>query len=373
MHGDMELNAQSELCCLAKKQVNGRSGAPLAFIETVHSIDLASKASIPRCAVAIMARSLMMSRLLVLTVFVLGLLAATAPQAQVAHKAPDASAQGGRIIYAVGDPGHGGALYGHEHTWLRAQSKSALELIDALGNDGPKPSITVKVDDEGRSTFLLSIAALATAAELRTMTHSGIPLDERILVRVRGVLLGIPAGYLWPWPGQDLRNRVNEWRGVDFHFWMPDRRYPEISPISYAGFRPKERGRGEPARDAYIVQVRGLQPIKLGEPGYISPEQGFRNSTSIAGIASYSFKNEEFGLVRFWNHDWPYPQPEPFTFYRHVEGSDPQVHLRCTPPHEKRLPFPGCAGEIHFATDDLGFFIHFPRDELPNWGQMVLA
>jgi hypothetical protein len=56
-----------------------------------------------------------------------------------------------------------------------------------------------------------------------------------------------------------------------------------------------------------------------------------------------------------------------------VEGSDPQVHLRCTPPHEKRLPFPGCAGEIHFAADDVGFFIHFPRDELPNWRQMVLA
>jgi hypothetical protein len=65
-----------------------------------------------------------------------------------------------------------------------------------------RPSNTVKINDEGRSTFLLSNAALSTAVESRTMTHSGIPLDEQILVRVRGVLLGIPAGYLRPWPGQ---------------------------------------------------------------------------------------------------------------------------------------------------------------------------
>jgi hypothetical protein len=82
----------AESWCIAEN-----AGAPMVrrvagFSETLHSIDLTHKASIVRCAVAIMARSLMMSRLILLTVLMLGLLAVTAPQAQVVHNAPDAPA-----------------------------------------------------------------------------------------------------------------------------------------------------------------------------------------------------------------------------------------------------------------------------------------
>jgi hypothetical protein len=212
----------------------------------------------------------------------------------------------------------------------------------------------------------------SAAAGVQTRTSEGVPLDEPILIRLKGMLLRIPAGYLWPWPTQRMRNRVNDTKDLDFDFWMPDRRYPTRQSSSYVGVRPKERGRGEPPPDAYVVWVRQLQPIGLDEPGYISPEKGFRNLTSLAGIASYSFKEEEFGLVQFWRHHQPNPLLDSALQYRHPEGSDPQVLLHCTPPHETP-PFPGCNGTIHLVAGDLAFFIHFPRSDLPHWREIVLA
>jgi hypothetical protein len=45
---------------------------------------------------------------------------------------------------------------------------------------------------------LLNAAAFFASAQIRTKTDTGVPFDEPILVRVRDVLLRVPAGYLWP-------------------------------------------------------------------------------------------------------------------------------------------------------------------------------
>jgi len=169
-----------------------------------------------------------------------------------------------------------------------------------------------------------------------------------------------------------MQGRVHDWDSVAFDFWMPDRRYPEFNPLSLLSFRPKERGRPPAPPDAYVVEVRQMQPVKLNEPGYVSPERGFRNLTSISAISSYSFENQKFGLVRFWQHDWPYPQPEPFTRYRQPEGSDPQVLLHCTPP-DRTSGTPLCSGTVHFAASDLGFFVVFPREVVSQWRDITQA
>lgn len=204
------------------------------------------------------------------------------------------------------------------------------------------------------------------------MTSLGIPLDEPIAIRVRDVLLRVPAGYLWPWPSLDARSRVNEQATVGVEFWMPERRYLEVNPMSVIGFRTEEPGRSEPPSGAYLVRVNGLQPVALDSPGYLSPERRFQNLTSTAGLSSYSFKEEPFGLVRFWRHDWPHPSPEPFADYRNKEGTDPQVLLHCTPSHSQ-LPNPSCQGNVHFVADGLGFFFFFPREALPEWREIVRA
>jgi hypothetical protein len=218
--------------------------------------------------------------------------------------------------------------------------------------------------------LIVSWGTIAAPGKVRTTTYQGIPFDELITFRVRNVLLRVPAGYVWPIP--KMRNIVNEQESFGFSFWMPDKRYLKVSPVSVIGGRPKEDGFSEPPSDAYVVTVGHLKPTVLSEPGYISPEKAFKNLTSISGRSSYSFKEEEFGLVRFWRHDWPHPRPEPFTNYRHLEGTDPLVQLQCTPP-DQTPRFPGCSGTIHFVAEGFGFFISFSRDHVSEWRQIVFA
>jgi hypothetical protein len=208
----------------------------------------------------------------------------------------------------------------------------------------------------------------------RTTTDGVLPFDEPVSIKVKGVPLHVPAAYIFPWPHQEVRNRVNEAKALNIEFWMPDRRYLEISPLSNVEFRPTEPDREQPGAEAYIVKVRGLQPTKLDEPGYISPEQKFRNLTSIGGrtASSYSYQEEPFGLVHFWRPDWPHPLPPPFIDYRHKEGADPQAIIKCTPP-SRPTPQPLCDGYVHFVADELAFFFYFPREELPHWHDIALA
>ena len=228
----------------------------------------------------------------------------------------------------------------------------------------PSPSLDARPRQSRRSAL----------REPLTTTDGVLPLDEPVSIRINDVLFRVPAAYISPWPQQRVRNRVNEWKGLGIEFWMPDRRYLEISPLSNVDYRPREPGRGNPGSAAYIVRVLDLKPTKLDEPGYISPERGFRNLTSIgsATIFSFSFQDERFGLVRFWQRDWPHPLPPPFIDYRHKNDTDPQALIRCTPPY-LTPPNPSCSGTIHFAADDLAFFFSFPREELPHWHDIVLA
>jgi hypothetical protein len=68
----------------------------------------------------------------------------------------------------------------------------------------------------------------------------------------------------------------------------------------------------------------------------------------------------------------PPGRPEPFLSYRHFDGSDPQVLLRCTPQHAAP-PFPGCNGKVLFEPDGLALYVIFPRDHLANWRDIVSA
>jgi hypothetical protein len=185
-------------------------------------------------------------------------------------------------------------------------------------------------------------------------------------------LLRIPAGYLVPWPAEIMRNRVNTKPAIYIRFWMPEKRYLEINPLSSASFRPKEPGRAKPSSNDYVVWVNELRPLSVDQLGYLSPEKQFQNLTSVAGVSSFSFQEENFGLVRFWRHDWPYSHPEPFTNYRHREGSDPLILLRCTPSYQDALN-PLCDGYVYFRGDQLSFYIIFSRTDLPRWRESSLA
>jgi hypothetical protein len=216
-------------------------------------------------------------------------------------------------------------------------------------------------------------APLSAAEPIRTMTFDAIPLDEPILFRVRDVQLRIPAGYLAPWPRPAMRGEVNERKKIDFNFWMPQRRYVEIDEASLAGFRPREKGRTPPGPGEYVVKVQDLQLLKPDEIDvYRSPDKRFETYTSRVGHASFSFKEEDHGLVRFWRHDWPYPQPEPFLRYRSKDGADIKIILRCTAPH---LSTPGktCDGPVYLEKEELSFRIFFAGEDLSKWRENVLA
>jgi hypothetical protein len=201
-------------------------------------------------------------------------------------------------------------------------------------------------------------------------------LDELVTVKVKGVLLNVPWGYVQDWPLPQLRRQVIEWKEMGFYFWMPDRRYIRFNPNSYPGaYRPPEPGRAEPGPDAYIVVVSHLRQTKLDDPGYRSPEQGFRNSTSSPpSVGSYFFKDEPFGLVRYGIQDWPYISLASSTEYRHKEGTDPQVLMSCKLPDQSPTTSTlWCYTEVHFVADDLAFNVEFPREKLSRWHDVVLA
>lgn len=208
--------------------------------------------------------------------------------------------------------------------------------------------------------------------EPRTTTDGVLPLGELVTIKLNDILLRVPAAYLSPWPQQKVRNRINSTGSLRFEFWMPDKRYLEISPLSNTAFRPREPGRGEPAKDAYIVRVWDLQPIKPDEPGYISPERAFRNEIASRQPpgSKYSFHEEDFGLVRFWPSDQP--DSKFAVEYRHKEGSDPQVLMDCSVPDQWRVN-PACSARVHLVADGLALFVVFPREEVAHWRDVVLA
>jgi len=208
----------------------------------------------------------------------------------------------------------------------------------------------------------------AAAEEIRRLADHGIPIDEPILIQIPGRLLRVPAGYLSHWPTNDMRNRINVRPSVEFVFWMPTRRHVESSPISLTSMRPREPGRDEPPSDASLVYARNLRLLPPDKLGHRSPTWQFGNLSKNIGPLLFE---EEFGLLRFWQKDWPHSQPQAFLNYRHIEGSDPQLQLRCTPPH--RNPDGICDGEVYFVADNIIFRLVMLRDNLPRWRENVDA
>jgi hypothetical protein len=194
----------------------------------------------------------------------------------------------------------------------------------------------------------------------QTKTHSGIPLDEPISIEVRGVLFRVPAGYLDPWPTGLAQGVTNKRERLSVAFWMPDKR---------PWFRPREPGRALPRPDEYIVDLTVPRPFLADDAGDLSPIQRYKNLIKVVGAqtgeAAVSFEKQH-GLLRFWHTK----DRNPFTYYRHLEGTHPQLLLRCTPP-EQALPNPVCDGYVHFESDGLGFYVVFSRDNLARWREIV--
>ncbi len=227
-------------------------------------------------------------------------------------------------------------------------------------------------DDVARGGVTVAAATQTEAgvasAPVRTTTDEGVPLAELIDVQVRNVRLRVPAGYLAPWPTQAMRGRLNVVDSLNVNLWMPARRYPEIDPLllKYQA-RPKETGRAEPPLYAGVIQVRGLQPVARSESGYVSPDALFQRMTSLAGIDAYSFEAQEFGLDKFWQNNPK--RPSLYTVYRR-QGADPQALVRCTP-DAAAVAERTCLAEIFFTASGLGFYVQFPRYNLPDWLAIV--
>ena len=228
-------------------------------------------------------------------------------------------------------------------------------------------------------TLLVSFTALGTlitpapfvSAQIRT-TYDGVPLNEPFQIQVNGALLKVPAGYLAPWPSGKYRDKVIETKMFAFNFWMPSRRYVEISHFSIVGTRPQEKGRVPPTADSYVVKVSDAQLLDPDKLDYRSPDWRFQNLVSTPGLSSYSFKTEDFGLTRFWRTNWPHTQSEPHIRYRNLDGMEPKILLRCTPPAIPK-PNPLCDGYVYFSQDRLSFYLVLGRRDLPNWRETVAA
>ena len=218
------------------------------------------------------------------------------------------------------------------------------------------------------------VAVLVSCVQAATaFGEDATTLDRPLWIRLRGVLLQIPRGYVVGWPQPNAKENPIRSDNISFTFWMPDLRFVEIPDSSIIGARPQEKGRTKPLDAAFVVRVIGLEKIHLGETGYVSPQMSFSNLTSPqTSSTGYEFINEGFGLIRFRERNWPHQKPRPFVNYVHIEDSDPQIILRCTP-SDQQVSLPLCDGKVHFAASDLAFRVRFPKEALPQWKEIVTA
>ena len=193
--------------------------------------------------------------------------------------------------------------------------------------------------------FLVAFQPAGSFAEgvmtnITTKTPEGVPLNAIIGVRLHDNLLNLPAGYLDPWPTKKafstFEAKTLDIKELHFAFWMPSLRFLEVNPFFLTGPRPQEQGREQPDSNTYVVTVRQFQHI-YDDLRYISPEQKFKNVTSVPGFSSFSFFEEKFGLVRFRRPEGVYSDHDPFVYYtdrnyRNEGKSAIQVFARCNNP-----------------------------------------
>lgn len=204
----------------------------------------------------------------------------------------------------------------------------------------------------------------------KTTAPTGVAYDELITIKVRDTLFRVPAAYFQAWPPLDMVGRTHYREGLHFMFWVPELRPvlvktvpPLITP------RPREPGRQPAGADEFAVVVNFLQFVSLDDPDYVSPVKRFENHARAAGGGG---ETDEFTRVHGLEAYRLARERLPGRYYRHIPGTDPQVHLACHIQPE-RWPNPQCQGRFYFQADSLAFFSLFSQYELPRWREIALG
>lgn len=185
-----------------------------------------------------------------------------------------------------------------------------------------------------------------------------LPSSHIIKVNLSGTKLAIPIGYF------DVRPLISNVKSgisgdwINFSFWMPSGRAPEIETFYHPGFQPKEPGLPLPGPNEHIVKVVQFRNHPLDKPGFISPErqhrnQVFRGPQNTGPEYAYFPHNDfiKFQATSGANTRW---------IYKHAEGSDIQFIIDCV----DNVPIPGCDGWVYDTVTHVSFHLSFPRISL---------
>jgi hypothetical protein len=207
-------------------------------------------------------------------------------------------------------------------------------------------------------------------SQLESVAPTGVAYDELIAVKVRDTLFRVPAVYFQAWPTLDMVGRINDRPGLHFMFWVPELRPvvvktvpPLITP------RPREPGRKPVGADEFAVVVNFLQFVAADDPDYISPAKRFENHARASGGGGES---DEFTRAHGLEAYRLARERLPGRYYRHIPGTDPQIHLTCHAAPE-RWPNPQCRGDFYYQADSLAFVSLFSQYELPKWREIALG
>lgn len=220
--------------------------------------------------------------------------------------------------------------------------------------------------------------SVSPEAQIVTETWYGAPLEREYYLNPRGVWLKLPFGHFNPWPSRDaerlLRQRtpqnpqvpgLKQATGVSFAFWMPSLRWPERDRFSVPSFRPCEDGRQ--ISDVEFVVEAEIEWPWLPNPekhGFITPETRYENGVRHLGLR---VDKKEFGLTRLI-------QPATISpiFYHTEPGAMTQLSLRCSSDADA-VPNPSCDGNVWWPEEKLGLWIHFSKQDLPKWQEIIVA
>jgi hypothetical protein len=206
----------------------------------------------------------------------------------------------------------------------------------------------------------------------------GIPLAQEYFVPSRGIWFKVPFGYLDPWPSALAESLIRKYQpgvtvlefpektSVSVAFWMPSLRWPEHDRSSVPSFRPCEQGRPVPASSEFIVEARISWPwIADGLESFVTP--AVRTSNAIPYLKLLR-DGEKHGLVRFRNS----PANTRLTYSNLERDPNLQILIDCSPDVDPP-PNPSCTGNVWFPKEKLGLWVHFSKQNLGAWKDIVAA
>jgi hypothetical protein len=205
----------------------------------------------------------------------------------------------------------------------------------------------------------------------RVVTYTGIPLDTPITVRMKGQLFRLPLGYFrdWTLAWQTVEDtlRVHDILGLDIHFWMPSKRWPEIDGIATATFRPKEVTHAfEPG--AFTVQTT-ITIEEAEGTDYVPPLKKYSNfREAYSDHPNYRERSEGFGLRRLF-----LTTGGPGSGLNYVNEDDviPQAMIDCY--GINTAPNPLCRAYGYFPSDKMAIFAVIPVQALPEWREIFFT